>query len=73
MAGPIMFCQMVEGKKEPLITVINLNGYECKTQIDAMEAQAISADKMLVVTATLRDYPPIEEPPEEEGEDAKTG
>lgn len=70
MPGPILFLQMQSGKKEPVVTVPMLSSYEAKTQIDAMEAQAVAMDKMLVLTAQLEDWPKTEDEPEEEKPDA---
>lgn len=72
MPGPITVVIIREGRSEPDVIVPMLNSYEVKTQLDALEQQAILTEKQLVVTATFTDWPEPEEVKEEKPKDGKS-
>ncbi len=72
MAGNILFLHLIDGQEEPVAAVPNLSSYEAKVQLDALEQQANSTGKMLVVTAVLQPFPSEEPEPEPEAKHGKS-
>lgn len=69
MPGPIfLIINRTEDDKNPTV-VFPLSAYEAQTQITALEAQAVSMEKQLIITCMFKDWPEADEP-EESGKDA---
>lgn len=69
MAGPILLLiQRTENDEDPT-AVFPLSAYEAQTQIAALEAQAISMEKQLIIICSFKDWPKVE-PGEEKDDDA---